>query len=109
MNLNRRELLATGIGLAGGFLAPSALGVAASAPGVGMNSRLAEITATAVTSKSTPSVALAVWRNGKETFSSYTGHANLETGTPVTANSIFRIHRGHGFESCRTREAIARR
>ncbi|WP_447936322.1 serine hydrolase domain-containing protein [Thermomonas fusca] len=91
MNLNRRELLATGIGLAGSFLAPSALGVAASAPGMGMNSRLVEITATAVTSKSTPSVALAVWRNGKETFSSYTGHANLETGTPVTANSIFRI------------------
>lgn len=95
MHLNRRELLASGIGIAGGFLVPPALGAAISARGMSMTateySRLAEFTATAVTSKATPGVALAVWRNGKETYSSYTGHANLETGTPVTENSIFRI------------------
>jgi len=55
------------------------------------NSQLADLTAKAVASKATPGVALEVWKHGKGIFSSYTGHANLETGTPVTANSIFRI------------------
>lgn len=94
MKLNRRELLATGIGLAGGLLAPPVLcgtasvGAAANAAG---NARLGELTATAVTSMATPGIALTVWRNGKEIYSSYAGQANLETGTPVVANSVFRI------------------
>lgn len=94
MKLNRRGLLISGFGVAGSLLAPPAL---CSIVSTGKRSdtadspRLGELTATAVASMATPGIALAVWRNGSEIYSSYAGQANVETGTPVTSNSIFRI------------------
>ena len=45
----------------------------------------------AVSNASTPGIALCIWHNGAEIYSRYHGAANLETNTPVGADSVFRV------------------
>lgn len=94
MRLNRRELLSAGIGLAGGLAASSDLfGAVPAGPATSTVDKnpLRGLTSSAVASHATPGVALVVWKHGREVYSSYEGLANLETATPVAANSVFRI------------------
>lgn len=93
MKITRRHLIAAGAGLTGGLLlAPVPMGLLArAATPVPSNPALRAVIDAAVGSHQVPGVALAVWRDGAETYSCYTGHANLETGSRVTADSVFRI------------------
>lgn len=45
----------------------------------------------AVFTHNTPGIAVSVWKNGKEIYSRTRGMANLETGTPVSDTTVFRI------------------
>ena len=53
--------------------------------------RLDALAQGAVSSRSTPGIALSVWKGGKQTHSCTVGMANLECGSRVTDASIFRI------------------
>lgn len=93
MKIGRRSLIAAGAGLTGGLLlAPGPMGLLARAAApAAANPGLRAIIDAAVESQNAPGVALAVWRDGAEAYSCYAGYANLEAGSLVTADSVFRI------------------
>jgi D-alanyl-D-alanine carboxypeptidase len=54
-------------------------------------SELTALVDAAVAGHNTPGIALCVWQSGKQIYSRCAGFANLETGTPVVDDSVFRI------------------
>lgn len=95
MSISRREFLISGTLVASGSLAtPSLTDVIRSAAPLPANTnfeQLGTLIEEAVRTGSAPGMALAAWSNGKQVFSHAAGIANLETGTGVGAESVFRI------------------
>lgn len=94
MNLSRRQLLCSSVGIAGHILLGPSLASETTASAPTASDRMRALGATidaSIASKSTPGVALTVWRDGREIYSRYAGLANLETGTLVSPQSVFRI------------------
>lgn len=94
MPFSRRDFLLSSVIAAAAASAPA---VARRATAVPVSStsldtgRLEALMEHAVSTRATPGVALAVWRNGKEVLSRFAGVANLETVARVDRDSVFRI------------------
>lgn len=94
MSISRREFLISSAVLAGGAFTTTAIsGIPVIVPELARADldRLDTLIERAVSSFSSPGVALTIWEKGKERHSHYAGLANLETRTPVADSSIFRI------------------
>ena len=88
MAFTRRSLLQTGVAAIG----VAALGQAGAAvASSGLPDTLRRIIDDAVAQGAAPGIQLAVWRHGAPVLAHVAGKANLETGTDVRVESIFRI------------------
>ncbi|MBC3883171.1 beta-lactamase family protein [Undibacterium sp. LX40W] len=93
----RRQFLKTGILSAGAamyggsHLATSAAPINPVVPAPFESNTLTNALDKAISSRAAPGIALSVWHKGAEVYSQQVGYANLETGTPVNKDSIFRI------------------
>ncbi|MEO8670570.1 MAG: serine hydrolase domain-containing protein [Tahibacter sp.] len=94
MITSRRKFLISGAALASGMFAKNAISQAiattANLQRLGFD-RLDTLVEQTVSSFQSPGMALVIWKNGKEVHSRYAGFANLETRSPVTEASVFRI------------------
>lgn len=91
--LSRRSLMvSTSAALATTlFSRPSTTRAASDATWDARGSQLDRIVDDAVQSHRVPGVALAVWEGGRAVYGRWAGKANLETGTAVLADSVFRV------------------
>ncbi len=88
MALTRRSLLQAGAATIG-LAALGQAGVAAASNGLA--DTLRRIIDDAIAQGATPGIQLAVWRDGAPVLAHAAGKSNLETGTDVHVDSIFRI------------------
>ena len=95
MSISRRNFLVSGALLAGGALATRSraddIRSADSLPTNANFEQLGALIEEAVRTGGAPGIALTAWSNGKQVFVHAAGMANLETGTRVGAESVFRI------------------
>lgn len=90
--LTRRTALQLAMALAAGSAVPGVVAASASSASVALDFAATDALAMAlVAEKVIPGLSLAVMRGGEILHARGFGSANLETGTPVTAETVFRV------------------